>query len=147
MSSAETLPLAGARTRPGTGPVWLTGIAAALAWGGAAWVTRSLPDIDDFDRTNLLALIMAGIGLVLAVLALTDRALPAGLTRRVRHAGPWLVLLAVVFTAWELVTAKFAVLPRPFFASPQAMLEVFTDNSPAWACRWRIRCGCWRAAI
>jgi NitT/TauT family transport system permease protein len=44
--------------------------------------------------------------------------------------GPWLVLLAAIFTAWELVTAKFAVLPRPFFASPQAMLEVFTDDYP-----------------
>lgn len=49
---------------------------------------------------------------------------------RISRTGPWLILLAASFAAWELVTAKFAVLPRPFFASPQALLEVFTDDYP-----------------
>ncbi len=93
-------------------------------------MTQLLPDIDDFDRTGLLAQIMAGLGVLLAVVVVLGPWLPRPLVDRVRYAGPWFVLLALVFTGWELVTAKFPVLPRPFFASPQAMLEVFTDDYP-----------------
>jgi NitT/TauT family transport system permease protein len=107
---------------------WVTGAVAAAAWLGAAAVTWIAPDIDDFDRTGLLAQIMTGIGAVLVVLVILGPWLPRAPIDRARHMGPWLVLLAAIFTAWELVTAKFAVLPRPFFASPQAMLEVFTDD-------------------
>jgi NitT/TauT family transport system permease protein len=110
--------------------IWIVGGIAALAWLAAAAVTQILPDIDDFDRTYLLARIMLGVALLLALLTLFDRALPAAWSRRTRHVGPWLILLAVIVTAWELVTAKYAILPRPFFASPQAMLEVFTDDLP-----------------
>jgi NitT/TauT family transport system permease protein len=31
---------------------------------------------------------------------------------------------------WEVLTAKTGLLPRPFFAPPQAILEVFTDDYP-----------------
>jgi NitT/TauT family transport system permease protein len=116
--------------RPPLPSFWITGAVAAAAWLGAASVTRFQPDIDDFDRTALLAQIMAGIGAVLVLLVIAGPWLPRAPVDKVRHAGPWLVLLAAVFAVWELVTAKFAVLPRPFFASPQAMLEVFTDDYP-----------------
>jgi len=53
-----------------------------------------------------------------------------GFAQRARYWGAWLLFLAVAMVAWELVTAKFDVLPRPFFASPQALLEVFTDDYP-----------------
>jgi NitT/TauT family transport system permease protein len=110
--------------------IWTGGTIAAGAWLAAAAVTGLLPDIDDFERTNLLAEIMAGLGIVLALLALGGQALRTSPPNRIRRTAPWFVLLAVVFAAWELVTAKFAVLPRPFFASPQALLEVFTDDYP-----------------
>ncbi len=108
--------------------IWACGILAALAWLAAGLVSLGLPDIDDFDRTVLLGRIMLGLAGLLAVVAISDRHLPDAVSARIRHTGPWLVLLAVAFTGWELVTAKYPVLPRPFFASPQAMLEVFTDD-------------------
>ncbi len=103
---------------------WTTGAVAAGCWLAAAAITHFLPDIDDFERTDLLAQGMTVLGLVLALFTVSHRLLPD----RVRRTGPWLVLLAIAFTAWELVTAKFTLLPRPFFASPQALLEVFTDD-------------------
>jgi NitT/TauT family transport system permease protein len=114
-------------SRPG---FWRMGLLAAGAWFAAAMLVGGLPDIDDFERTDLLARLAAGLsGLLLLV------AVGSGLTRltlppRLRVTGPWLVLLAIGLAAWELVTAKFAILPRPFFASPQALLEVFTDDYP-----------------
>jgi NitT/TauT family transport system permease protein len=110
-----------------TARFWRTGAIAAAGWLTVAALTWRLPDIDDFDRTTLLAWLFAGMG---GTLLLLTAASPRGVPRRVRHSGPWLVLLSGGFLAWELTTAKFAVLPRPFFASPQAMLEVFTDDYP-----------------
>ena len=116
-------------------PIWTTGVVAGLTWLGFAAITQYLPDIDDFERTTLLAqialVLAAALALLVAVAPLQNKggAIGRGLAK-VRHAGPWLILLAVALSAWELVTAKFLVLPRPFFASPQAMLEVFTDDYP-----------------
>ena len=108
---------------------WLVGLLAAAAWFAAAMVIGGLPDIDDFERTDLLAraspAVWPGCCFLVAVGGGVLRfAIPA----KLRGTGPWLLLLAVALTAWELVTAKFAILPRPFFASPQALLEVFTDD-------------------
>jgi NitT/TauT family transport system permease protein len=107
---------------------WRVGFVASLSWGAAAAVTQLLPDIDDFERTALLARITAGVALLLLVGAVGESVVRRELPTRLRNAGPWLLVLSLGLTAWELVTAKFAVLPRPFFASPQAILEVFTDD-------------------
>ena len=73
----------------------------------------------------------AALALLVAVAPLQNNggAIGRGLAK-VRHAGPWLILLAVALSAWELVTAKFLVLPRPFFAPPQALLDVYVDDWP-----------------
>jgi len=107
-------------------PIWTIGAVAALAWLGDAALTNLWPDADDLGRTDLLATLMGavGVGLALAVAAGRLRPTPSGL----RQAGPWLVALALGFAVWELVTAKLDLLPRPFFAAPQSMLEVFTDD-------------------
>ena len=103
---------------------------AAATWLAAAAITAFIPDIDDFERTGLLADAMAAIGSILAVLVIATRVLRIAPPERVRRTGSWRILLAVAFAIWELVTAKFPLLPRPFFASPQALLEVFTDDYP-----------------
>ncbi|HEY1410505.1 MAG TPA: ABC transporter permease subunit [Rhodopila sp.] len=111
--------------RPG---FWLVGLVAAAAWFGAAAVIGGMPDIDDFERTGLLARMACGLAGLLFLISVGAGMLRAAVPARLRDAGPWLVLLAVALTAWELLTAKFGVLPRPFFAPPQAILEVFTDD-------------------
>jgi NitT/TauT family transport system permease protein len=110
-------------------PAAPTGLAAML-WLAACGVIALVPDADDYERTTLLAQIaaVAGVGLALATGGL--RALPGRLAGRLRHASPWLSVLAVALIGWELVTAKFDLLPRPFFAAPQSLLEVFTDDYP-----------------
>jgi NitT/TauT family transport system permease protein len=104
-------------------------VTAAATWLAAA-ITAFIPDIDDFERTTMLADAMAAIGSILAVLVIATRVLRIAPPERVRRTGPWRILLAVAFAIWELVTAKFPLLPRPFFASPPALLEVFTDDYP-----------------
>ncbi|VTN09639.1 Uncharacterised protein [Raoultella terrigena] len=49
---------------------------------------------------------------------------------RLQHAGKWLALLPVLFGLWEWLTAKSALLPVPFFAPPQALIEVLYDDWP-----------------
>jgi NitT/TauT family transport system permease protein len=113
------------------GPVlWTAGAVAAAGWLAAAAVTYFLPDIDDFERTNLLAQFMAALGIALALAVRAEHVPGITLPARIRRTGPWLILLSVALIVWEVVTAKFALLPRPFFASPQALLEVFTDDYP-----------------
>jgi NitT/TauT family transport system permease protein len=48
--------------------------------------------------------------------------------RAVRPAGAWLFALALILAAWEIVTAKLAWLPTPFFAPPQNLIDVFTED-------------------
>ena len=43
---------------------------------------------------------------------------------------PWCWCSALFLTLWEVVTAKFGLLPLPFFPSPQAIIEVYTDDLP-----------------
>jgi len=107
---------------------WIIGLVAASAWFGAAMLIGGLPDIDDFERTDLLARIAAGLAGLLLLASVGERVVRFTLPARLRRTGPWLLLLAAALAVWELVTAKFAILPRPFFASPQALLEVFTDD-------------------
>ncbi len=107
---------------------WLVGLVAAVAWFAAAMVIGGLPDIDDFERTDLLARLAGGLAGLLFLVAAGGGVFRLAVPDKLRETGPWLVLLAVALTVWELVTAKFVILPRPFFASPQALLEVFTDD-------------------
>lgn len=115
------------RIRP---TLWTGGLVAALAWVAAAGVIGGLPDIDDFERTDLLARIVAGVGFLLLALAAGGRLSTHGVPGRIRSAAPWLTVLPLGLIAWELLTAKSGYLPRPFFAPPQALLEVFTDDYP-----------------
>ncbi len=108
--------------------VWSGGLVAALLWAAAAALTWMWPDADDLGRTGLLAILASALAVVLALAALGSivRALPKPLTR----IGPWLIVLALALAMWELITAKLDLLPRPFFAAPQSMLEVLTDDWP-----------------
>jgi NitT/TauT family transport system permease protein len=105
--------------------VWRGGGLAGLAWLAAAAVILAWPDSDEYGRTELLGVAATVLGL--AILAAGLSGAPGPLAR-LRPSGPWLVALAAGLVAWELVTAKLDILPRPFFVAPQALLEVFTDD-------------------
>ena len=98
---------------------------AAAAWLLLAAVTWRWPDIGEHPATFLFATITATIGIGLGVSALLGQWLKLAW---VREMGPWLAALPTVFAAWELSSAKLSLLPRPFFAAPQDLLEVLADD-------------------
>jgi NitT/TauT family transport system permease protein len=106
---------------------WTSGLIASGSWLAVAWLTHSVPDLDDWERTGLLAVLMAAVAAFLALAVEGERIIGRELPR-LRRTGPWLVAVAIALGVWEVVTAKLAWLPRPFFAPPQALLEVFTDD-------------------
>jgi NitT/TauT family transport system permease protein len=71
-----------------------------------------------------LCLIVTG----LIVLAVILRRWSRPLAVRTARLGPWLIALPLLLSVWELLTAKLAWLPVPFFAPPQALLDVYVDD-------------------
>lgn len=109
--------------------IWHTGLAAGVLCLGAAAYAGLVPDADDLAYTREFAFGLAGIGGLLLLAALAGPV--AGLRfRALRHWGPWLVVLPLGLFAWEAITAKLELLPRPFFVPPQALLEVYLDDWP-----------------
>jgi NitT/TauT family transport system permease protein len=117
-------PVADPTSRP---RLWVGGAAAGALWLGAAALTAGWPDADDWAYTRELAAGEAALGLLLLLGGLLDGR-PAALFGRVRSRVPWLIVLALVFALWEGLVAKLNLLPRPFFAPPQAFLEVYLDD-------------------
>jgi NitT/TauT family transport system permease protein len=98
---------------------------AGLLWLGTAAVTALWPNADDWAYTDGLAAAEIVLGAVLVLGTRVPR-----FQARLRHLAPWLGLLAGVFAAWEIATAKLELLPRPFFAPPQAFVEVYLEDWP-----------------
>jgi NitT/TauT family transport system permease protein len=105
-------------------------LAAAFAWVAAAAVTAFWPNLEDPPPYTLeFAVLLALVAVALTISAVAGRWLgPAG--SWLRPWGPWLILGAVIIAAWELATAKYGLLPLPFFAPPQGLLEVYVDDWP-----------------
>ena len=126
----STLEPAVAPVQAGAGPwlrPWAGGLVAGAFWLGAGALTAVWPDADDWAYTNELAAAEAAGGTLLAVAGLLGSR--AGvLFERLRRSAPWLIVLALTLALWELLVAKLNLLPRPFFAPPQAFLEVYLDD-------------------
>ncbi|WNW12182.1 ABC transporter permease subunit [Pseudomonas sp. DTU_2021_1001937_2_SI_NGA_ILE_001] len=107
---------------------WRGGLLAALAWLAFALFTALYPDGGrPWPFTQELAIASGAVALLLALLAL----LPGSFARpldALKPAGPWLAALPLLLGLWVLLTAKIVVLPVPFFAPPQALIEVFIDD-------------------
>jgi len=104
------------------------GFAAAAAWLAAAWVTAVWPDRPDTDwsYTGKLAAIFEVCAVAVACVSLAGIRFEA--LRRLRRSAPWLLALALFLLFWEVGTAKYGLLPLPFFPPPQAILEVLIDD-------------------
>ncbi|WP_407159948.1 ABC transporter permease [Bradyrhizobium sp. STM 3557] len=135
VAAADHLPRGGSRADKLR--VTLPGIGAALAWAafGAACLVRD--DVGDWSRTRDVAIATFVIAAVVLSGALAaDHLGRVGTALRARST--WLLALGLFLAVWELATAKFALLPLPFFPPPQAIVEVYTDDLPkladsAWA--------------
>lgn len=116
-----------ASAREGRPALWSTGLLAGAVWLSTGAYSAFAPDIDDIAYTREFAIGLGVIGAVLAVAAVLSPLTGLRL-KGLRHWGPWLLVLPLGLLAWEAVTAKLGLLPRPFFVAPQALLEVYLDD-------------------
>ncbi|WP_249277382.1 ABC transporter permease [Pandoraea sp. PE-S2R-1] len=119
---------------PRTPPLWGVGFVAALAWAAFGAITLRWPNkvvgFSDWAFTDELGVVALVVAAALAVLSVAGRTTSPLLRLReaLTGSGPWLVAIAVVLAGWEILTAKTASLPTPFFAPPQALIEVYTED-------------------
>jgi NitT/TauT family transport system permease protein len=112
-------------------PFWWLGLVAAIAWFALGTLARVWPNkvlgFSDWAYTDEFGAAALVVGaLILLVAALGARA--GRVARAIRPAGAWLLAIAIVLAAWEIVTAKLAWLPTPFFAPPQNLAEVYIED-------------------
>lgn len=110
---------------------WQAGLVSAAGWAAFALLTDLVPDSGgrDWPYTRELVVGSLTIAVLLAAVALLPGP-AARLACRLRPAGRWLVALPLLFGLWQLLTAKLAWLPVPFFAPPQALIEVYAEDWP-----------------
>ncbi|HWA42102.1 MAG TPA: ABC transporter permease subunit [Hypericibacter adhaerens] len=128
---------AASRASARQGGTWWLGAVAGLAWLLAAGVTVAWPDLHDWESTHQVAIAETAVGAWLLLLGALSPWLPLP-GRRLRYWGPWLLALGLGFALWQVATAKFGWLPRPFFAPPQGIVDVFIEDWPRLLeCVWR----------
>lgn len=120
-------------------------VAAGLAWIAAGALAYFLPEQGDWPYTATFSAALAAIGALLILGGLAGRAW-SGLDERLRKSAPRLIAVAALLTVWQLVTAKYEIMPMPFFPPPQAILEVFLDDWPKlgesiWHSAWLLAGG------
>ncbi|MCF5665889.1 MULTISPECIES: ABC transporter permease [Pseudomonas fluorescens group] len=124
MSSADATTL----NPPLTLKVAWQGAAVVTAWLAVALLISYWPNATrHWPMTQGLANLCVGVAVLFLVLSLLGRRL-SRLGLRLRNAGPWLIALPLLLGLWELLTAKLALLPVPFFAPPQALLAVYIED-------------------
>lgn len=114
--------------------VWRSGLLAAVAWLSLGLLTLRWPNkevgFSDWAYTDEFGYATLVIAALLAVLALGGERLGklGSIRRLLRPAGQWLVAAPLLLATWEILTAKLGVLPTPFFAPPQSLIEVYHDD-------------------
>ncbi|WP_397452587.1 ABC transporter permease [Pseudomonas sp. NA-150] len=142
MSSVETA----VATSAGTDRVsWTRGsglpILSVVGWVAAAWLTTHVANATrNWPMTQGLANLFLGLAAVIVVLIVAGRWLPR-VAKRLRSTAPWLIALPILLSIWELLTAKLGWLPVPFFAPPQALLDVYVEDWP------RLLDSLWHSAL
>ncbi len=122
-----SLPIPAPAQVSSTSTRWSVGAAAGLAWLLAAAATLGWPDLHEWQSTQALATFEILLGASLLSVAVFGRRWNPP-DSRLRYWGPWLVALGFLFTVWELAVAKFGWLPRPFFAPPQGIVDVYVED-------------------
>ncbi|KTB60354.1 sulfonate ABC transporter permease [Pseudomonas fluorescens ICMP 11288] len=104
------------------------GATVVAAWVAVALLISYWPNaVRHWPMTQGLANVCVAVAALFIVLSLLGLRF-SRLGQRLKNAGPWLIALPVLLGIWELLTAKLALLPVPFFAPPQALLAVYTED-------------------
>ena len=104
------------------------GAAVVAAWVAVALLISYWPNATrNWPMTQGLANLCVGVAVVFILLSRLGRKLTR-LGLRLHTAAPWLIALPALLGLWELLTAKLALLPVPFFAPPQALLAVYLED-------------------
>ncbi len=111
------------------GPGWV-GLLAAGAWLAFGVATLTWPDVGDWERTAVTGQVAILIATALALAGLGAHRYLGRIGEVFLYRAPWLLVLGLFMTAWEVATAKSGLLPLPFFPPPQAIIEVYTDDLP-----------------
>jgi NitT/TauT family transport system permease protein len=107
--------------------VWRDGLLVVLSWAAAALVTVSLPDVVPWGSRDLFAAITGGVAVAFVVLAFIVHRL-GRVGDVLIYYGPWLIAIGIWLALWELTTAKFGWLPKPFFSPPHGLLNVYVTD-------------------
>lgn len=129
MSSVELVET-GESVSTSTVRLWLQGLVAAAVWIASAALIIWWPNaVRKWPMTQGLANVCLTIA-ALIVLAVIVGRWSERLARRTQTLGAWLIALPILLSLWELFTAKLGWLPVPFFAPPQALLDVYVEDWP-----------------
>ncbi|MEJ8814824.1 ABC transporter permease subunit [Variovorax ureilyticus] len=111
--------------------IWRTGLAAALAWLALGVLTIAWPNrevgFSDWNFTQEFGGAAIAVAALLLLLSLLG-ARAGHIAQRLRPAGQWLIAAPVLLALWEVLTAKLGVLPPPFFAPPQSLIDVAYED-------------------
>jgi NitT/TauT family transport system permease protein len=115
--------------------VFWGGILAVVAWIALGVITLVWPNkpagFAEWNYTTefgLATLVVAAFWAVFSVTA--SFCLLPRVSANFRKATPWLIVLAIIFALWEILTAKTGVLPPPFFAPPSSLIDVYVNDWP-----------------
>jgi len=106
---------------------WTHGLLAALSWAAAAIITVSLPDVVPWGSRQLFAALTAAGALFFGVMFFSAPR-TGNLGKTLIYYGPWFIAIGVWLALWELTTAKFGWLPKPFFSPPHGLLNVYVKD-------------------
>lgn len=108
---------------------WRQGALAGLAWLALGALTWWWPNkeigFSDWAYTQEFGWLSIVLGAALLLAAVLPK---APLVAWLRPGGAWLLALPAALALWQVLTAKLGVLPPPFFAPPQSLIEVYLDD-------------------
>lgn len=109
-------------------PTLLARGAPAIAAIAAAWAVHRFWETDSFLAPEpLYAQLLAAVFVAwLFTLRLAVRR--EGVRKWIVHFGPLVAAGVTLVLAWEVVTAKFALLPMPYFPGPDRILAAFRED-------------------
>ncbi len=134
---AVSPPLPGAQRTGTPAALWLGGLVAATTWLALGVLVLKWPNkevgFSDWAYTDEFGYFALAVAALLGLLAVGgalagDLGGIGRIVRLLRPAGQWLVALPLLLALWEVLTAKLGVLPSPFFAPPQSLIEVYGED-------------------